>query len=420
MACGIASLFAVTIHLFYFPYSYHELLVAKYGCKREKSQEAKQRSAEEQKPVYKMERALDVDLFLEAQEQWAKESPHCLIIFHEVFLHAESKGQKEEEQIVCRGCQQYMPQLDPEVGIPANQLVHLEIGREKLLDLYLEVYKLHRLHSSPPGELAILREVSFALPGHSLEEEGSPDTQRHPNPEDFYPPQSRPPWQERESSLDRSLARGHEVHQKALSTAVTLEEEIKKLQQMKAHSSPKWRQRDRDSPGPEERSMKRRRWVNFSSQPTASQSANPDTPSGRTGSKGRDSDLGEPPQLKTEVASFLQGSSEMPEDKGEEMLPEPSVYKSAEWVWWRAEKYDVPNWWVELSTVLQEDTGRLAREVRASFQFPRHMHQLDPREAPFHVPPAPPCLHQQRFMPPIISTFACWDIWEIPREKMVT
>ena len=48
------------------------------------------------------------------------------------------------------------------------------------------------------------------------------------------------------------------------------------------------------------------------------------------------------------------------------------------------------------------------------------MHELDPREAPFHVPPAPPCLHQQRFMPPIISTFACQDIQEIPREKMVT
>ena len=48
------------------------------------------------------------------------------------------------------------------------------------------------------------------------------------------------------------------------------------------------------------------------------------------------------------------------------------------------------------------------------------MHELDPEEAPFHAPPAPPCLHQQRFMPPIVSAFACQDIWEIPREKMVT
>ena len=116
-------------------------------------------------------------------------------------------------------------------------------------------------------------------------------------------------------------------------------------------------------------------------------------PSGRTGSKGRDSDLGEPLQLKVEVASFLQGSSKTLEDKNEEMLPEPSVSKSAKWVRWRVKKCDIPNWWAELSTVLEEDTGRLAQEVRASFQLPRHMHELDPREAPFHVPLAPPCLH---------------------------
>ena len=139
--------------------------------------------------------------------------------------------------------------------------------------------------------------------------------------------------------LDRSLARVCEVHQKALSTAANLEEEIERLQWMKACSGPKWRQRDRDSQGPEERSGKRWHWVGFSSQPTASRSADPDTPSGRTGSEGRDLDLGEPPQLKVEVASFLQGSSKMPEDKGEEMLPEPSVYKSAEWVQWKAEKW---------------------------------------------------------------------------------
>ena len=63
---------------------------------------------------------------------------------------------------------------------------------------------------------------------------------------------------------------------------------------------------------------------------------------GGMGSKGKGSDLGEPPQLKVEVSSFLQGSSEMPEDKDEEMLPEPSIYKSAEWVRWKAEKCEIP------------------------------------------------------------------------------
>ena len=417
MACGHASLYATTIHLFYFPYSYHKLLVAKYGCKREKSQEAKRRSAEEQRPICEMERAVDVDLFLEAQEQWAKDSPHHHIILHEMFLHAASEGQKEVEWVVCRGCRWHMPQLDPEVGIPTIQLVHPEIDREKLLDLYLEVYKLHRLPGSPPGEPAILKEVSSALPCHSLEEKGTPDAWRLPNPKDFHPPQSRLSQWEREGSLDRSLARVHEVHRKVLSTAVTLEEDIKKLHRMKACSSPK--RRHMDSHRPEERRRKRQCQASFSSQPTASRSADPDMPFGRMGSEGGDSDLGEPPQLQAEVASFLQGSSKMPEEEDEEVLPEPPISQSAEWVQWKVEKCDVPNWRAELSTVLLEDTGRLAWEVRASFQLPRHMHELDPKEAPFHAPPAPPCLHQQRFRPPIVSAFACRDIWEIPREKTV-
>ena len=97
MAYGLASLFAMTTYFFYLLYSYHKSMVAKYGYKREKSREAKQRSAKEQKPVQEMERAVDVDLFLEAQEPWAKDSPHQLIILHEMFLHVAYEGQKEAE-----------------------------------------------------------------------------------------------------------------------------------------------------------------------------------------------------------------------------------------------------------------------------------------------------------------------------------
>ena len=417
MAYGLASLFATTIHLFYFFYSYHDLMVAKYGCKREKSREAKWRSTEEQKPMQEMERAVDVDLFLEAQEQWAKDSPHCLIILHEMFLHAESQGWKEAEQVVCWGHQQHMPWLDPEVGTPTVQLVHPEIDREQLLELYLEVYKLHRLPDTPSGELAILEEISSILPYHPLEEEDTPNFQRLLSPKSFHLPWSRLSLWEWEDSIDRSLARVHEAHQKALSIVVTLEEEIERLYRKKAHSHPE--QRQRDSYGSEERSRKRQCKANFSSQPTASWSTNPDMPSSGMGSEGGDSDLGDPPQLQAEVASFLQGSSKTTEEENKEMSPEPPISQPTEWVWWKAERCDVPNWWVELSTVLLEDIERLARQVRALFKLPKCMHKLNPEEAPFHAPLAPPCLHQQRFMPPIMSAFACWGIWEIPREKMI-
>ena len=157
--------------------------------------------------MWEMERAVDVDLFLEAQEPWAKDSPHRLIILHEMFLHAAYEGQKEAERAVCWGCQQHMPQLDPEVGIPAVQLVHLEIDREQLLELYLEVYKLHRLPGSPPGEPAILEEISSILPHPPPEEKGTPDIQKLVSPEGFHSPQNRLSLWEWEDSIDRSLAR---------------------------------------------------------------------------------------------------------------------------------------------------------------------------------------------------------------------
>ena len=55
-------------------------MVAKCHNKQEKSQEAKQRSAVEQRPVHRLEKAMDVDLFLEMQGNWPEDSPHCLII----------------------------------------------------------------------------------------------------------------------------------------------------------------------------------------------------------------------------------------------------------------------------------------------------------------------------------------------------
>ena len=280
--------------------------------------------------MWEMERAVDVDLFLEAQEQWAKDSPHRLIILHELFLHAAYKGQKEVEQVVHWGHHQYMPRLDPEAGIPTIQLVHPEIDREQLLELYLEVYKLHRLPGSPPGELAILKKISSILPCHPPEEKSTPNIQKLVSPKGFHLPWNRPPLREWEDSIDRSLAKVCEAHRKALSTVATLEEEIERLYRKKACSGPERRQRD--SCGSEDRSRKRRREASFCSQPTASRSANPDMPSSRMGSEGGDSDLGEPPQLQAKVASFLQGLSKTTEEENEEISLEPPISQPAKWV----------------------------------------------------------------------------------------
>ena len=84
-----------------------------------------------------------------------------------------------------------MAQLNPEVGIPAIELVGLETSREELLELYLEVYKLHWLPGSPPGELVIAQEVLAAVPDWPQRREEAPQAQAQPSPGDSHPSRSR-------------------------------------------------------------------------------------------------------------------------------------------------------------------------------------------------------------------------------------
>ena len=230
----------------------------------------------------------------------------------------------------------------------------------------------------------------------------------------------RRPCQKRETSLDRSLDRVREVHRKALSAAATLEEEIKKLHQIRGCSEldirPKSWHHQRSEGMWEARCCK----ASFTSKPNPSQSADPDMPPGEMESEDGTSNLGELPKLKAEVASFLQGSSETSDGEGEEMPLELAVLKFANWVRWKVGKCNIPSCWVELSTVLgEDDTRRLAQEVRASFQLPRQMHELEPEEAHFQAPLALPCLHCWRFIPLVISIYTSQDIREIPRKKVV-
>ena len=120
------------------------------------------------------------------------------------------------------------------------------------------------------------------------------------------------------------------------------------------------------------------------------------------------------------VASFLRGLPETSEDDSKETPLEPPVLEFSWWVPWKAKRCKTPEWWPELSTVPRRDDSRkLAREVLASFRFPRWMQELGAKEATLQAPPAPPCLCRQKFMLPARSIYACRDIREIPREKVV-
>ena len=230
------------------PHSYHKLMVAEYKSKREKFQAAKWWIADEWKLVREMERIMHVELFLRIQDWWAEDSPHHMVILHEVFWHAATKGQKEAEQIVHWGFQQNLPQLNPEAGVPIVQLVGPEMSKEELLELYLEVYKLHRLPGSPPGEPAILEEVLSSIPDHQrYEEEKAPAAMARPHPEGPHSSRSGTPHKGRKDNLvERSLAMVCKAHQKALATAAILEEEVERLSHTQNCSELRARSKSRD------------------------------------------------------------------------------------------------------------------------------------------------------------------------------
>ena len=178
--------------------------------------------------------------------------------------------------------------------------------------------------------------------------------------------------------------------------------------------------RSRDCQRSREGQKKRRCQVSFTDEPAPSQSASPKMPSGKEGSDSGEADLGELLELRPVVASFLQGSPETSDNKGKKTPLEPAVSDSAEWVMWKAKRCDTPNWWMELSTVPEEDdTRKLARQVRVSFGLPCWLQELDAEEAKHQAPAALPCLHQQKFMPLADWIFANQDIMEVPREKVV-
>ena len=157
---------------------------------------------------------MDVELFLRIQGCWVEDSPHCMAIIHEMFQHAATKGWKEAEQIICQGHWQNLPQLNPEAGIPAVQLVGPEMSKEELQQLCLEVYKLHRLPGSPPGEPALLKEVLSSLEDpQGQEEKKASAAMARPCPEDPHSSRSGIPQKgKRDSLVERSLATVCKAH----------------------------------------------------------------------------------------------------------------------------------------------------------------------------------------------------------------
>ena len=90
------------------------------------------------------------------------------------------------------------------------------------------MYKLQIVPGSPPREPELIEQVVSSFEDHSgwKQREASETAARYQSA-DIQPSRSRTPRRgRREASVERSLAKVREAHQKALATVATLEEEI--------------------------------------------------------------------------------------------------------------------------------------------------------------------------------------------------
>ena len=117
------------------------------------------------------------------------------------------------------------------MDVPTIQLVGPKTSRKEIESIYYEVFKLQRLPGSHPGEPELVAEVVSSLAVYQGQEESEmPQMVRKPHPTDVWPPRSRTPRRGRRgASVERSLIKARKAHQKALTMAAALEEEIEWL-----------------------------------------------------------------------------------------------------------------------------------------------------------------------------------------------
>ena len=246
--------------------------------------------------------------------------------------------------------------------------------------------------------------------------------QRSPGQWTSGSPRSRTPRRgRRETSVERSLAKVRQAHQKEL------EEEIEWLSHPLVRSWPEvWaHSKSRDCHVCRSRGQVRRCHQLWPEDCHASyfeyHPSQRNLESSREAAVMDNANLEEPPEFGPEVTCFLRGSAENSEEEGKRVhSPEPPLEELQKWVMWKAETYETPSWWRELMMVPGvEDHERHAQEMWASFWLPKRASELHQMENYHQAPPVLPCLLQKNLLPLPNSIFACHDIQEVQCEKTV-
>ena len=110
------------------------------------------------------EQMVETELFLDEYPWWNIGSPHWLVILHEMFLHAASRGQKEAECMCHWGCQGSIREPNSEADQSTLHLIGYHTSQKELRDVYHSMYLLNRAPGFPScGEVKRRRAIQEIL-----------------------------------------------------------------------------------------------------------------------------------------------------------------------------------------------------------------------------------------------------------------
>ena len=326
-------------------------------------------------------------------EKWIAPMP-CIL--HEMFQHALEEGQKEVECMICQSCQHGLLKLDPKADASAIQLVGPQTCREEFKSLYYEVYKLQRLPRSSPREPELVAEVLSSLEYHlgwkgakchrwwenPIKLMSSPKEQDPQEREERCLHGKEPCWDKR-SPLEGSGYGSHIGRRNGVAKLPPHQQLVGVLGPLQKPGSLQM-----EIQGMEEEAL-----PEDCHTPTLSITL----PGGVQNLKEmrspwtfqlRRSRVGAWGQLLPSAACQKLRWGEY-----EDALSKPLTEELKNWVTWRAQTCETPNWWQELVIVPGVDNcEKLAHEVQVSFGLPQRVSEQCWVENDHQAPPAPPCL----------------------------
>ena len=371
----------------------------KYGNRMEKSQVACHWVEEEGLSFREAERVIKSKLFLDKYPQWGLQTPHQMVILHEMFLHATGQGQKEAEHMSCLGHQSSIPEPNPKVDQSAMELVGYQTSRKEIREVYHSVYLLRRSPGSPScGESKRKRAIQDILSSlqtrlqrwtYSAEAEDLGAHGREGVGLD-------PLW-----SYEAALLA---THQKAFKTTEALQDDLERLNnecrgRSWVHSQSRSRPRTWSGSWPRTWSgswpriwSRNQSGAHSRGQVSTCSQSHPHADHRHVQSQS----LAAPWNRRV---SFHDPENEDSAAEGKNPLAKPSMNDLEMWLEYQAEQIGTPMWWRELETVPGiTNRWKFAQKIRASFYVLEVWSRMFPEEG-YSAPPGPQSLNRGAYLP---------------------